>query len=204
MVKRFGLRLLRLLEIAGWVTGIVCLGSFVAVKIDARLYNMMQKERLERAWKPDATGDPGALDGREISASLHHGDLVGWIDIPRVGVSAAVAEGTTSDVLRDAVGHIPGTAVPPERGNMALAGHRDSFFRGLREIRKGDRIEIETPDGTFHYRVDSADIVDPSDVVVLRRGHRAELTLVTCYPFHWIGNAPHRFVVRASPAVVEQ
>jgi LPXTG-site transpeptidase (sortase) family protein len=96
-----------------------------------------------------------------------------------------------------AVGHIPGTALPGDKGNVAVAGHRDTFFRGLRDIRRGDLIDFETLRGNYAYRVEGTEIVKPEDVSVLNAGAYPELTLVTCYPFTWIGSAPDRFIVRA-------
>jgi LPXTG-site transpeptidase (sortase) family protein len=97
-----------------------------------------------------------------------------------------------------ALGHIPGTALPGEPGNVAVAGHRDTLFRGLRNVRVGDRIEFETPGkGTYFYVVESTTIVSPREVSVLNAGLHPELTLVTCYPFNYVGSAPYRFIVKA-------
>ena len=126
------------------------------------------------------------------------GDLVGRLDIPRLGLSAIVLEGDDDGTLKLGVGHIPGTALPGPSGNMALAAHRDSFFRPLHEIRRADEIELTTALRTYRYRVSDVAIVRPDDVAVLRDTPRPSLTLVTCYPFWWVGNAPKRFVVHAS------
>ena len=105
--------------------------------------------------------------------------------------------GSDAKTLRLAVGHIPGTALPGEVGNVGLAGHRDTFFRRLRDIEPDDLIRILTPDGTYAYRVERTDIVTPADVWVLDPTSEPTLTLITCYPFTFIGSAPERFVVRA-------
>ena len=123
--------------------------------------------------------------------------LVGRLSIPRLRVSAIVREGTDDDVLGVAIGHIPGTALPGQIGNIAVAGHRDTLFRGLRDVRKNDLIRLETVGGSYDYRVGSTEIVKPGDVSVLKAGSSAELTLVTCYPFNYIGAAPERFIVKA-------
>ena len=128
---------------------------------------------------------------------LGAGDVVGRITAERVGVSTVVLEGDDSSTLLDAAGHIPGTALPGEDGNVAVAGHRDSFFRGLRNIHRGDRITFTCPQGTFRYEVEAIRIVDPDDTWVLEPQGQPSLTLVTCYPFGYIGHAPHRFVVVA-------
>ena len=96
------------------------------------------------------------------------------------------------------MGYIPGTALPGEAGNVGLAGHRDTFFRQLRDIRPDDEIRVATPDGIFSYRVERTLIVNPTDVWVLDPTSTATLTLVTCYPFTYIGSAPQRFIVRAT------
>jgi len=123
--------------------------------------------------------------------------LIGRVTIPRLKLSAIVREGTGEKTLSLAAGHIPGTALPGAKGNVAVAGHRDTLFRGLREIEKGDVIEFEALNGRFEYEVASTEIVNPEDVAVLQPGLSPELTLVTCYPFDFIGSAPNRFIVKA-------
>ena len=108
-----------------------------------------------------------------------------------------VREGADSGTLRKAIGHIPGTALPGNAGNVGLAGHRDTFFRALRDIEKDDTIDFETDSGTFRYAVQSTRIVSPRDVSVLTASSGRTLTLVTCYPFYYVGSAPKRFIVRA-------
>jgi sortase A len=109
-----------------------------------------------------------------------------------------VREGAGEGTLRTAVGHIPGTALPGAAGNVALAGHRDTFFRALRNIRKNDSIDVQTGHGTYRYLVESTEIVGPRDVAVLKASGGETLTLVTCYPFYYVGSAPKRFIVRAA------
>ena len=132
--------------------------------------------------------------------ALAPGTVIGRVEIPRVGVSAMVREGDDVKTLRRAVGHVPGTALPGERGNAALAGHRDTFFRGLRDIRRGDEILVATRQGDVRYVVRSTRVVEPSEVSVLAPTAKSALTLVTCYPFNYIGAAPRRFIVRAELA----
>jgi sortase A len=124
--------------------------------------------------------------------------LIGRVEVPRLGLSAIVREGVDSSTLRKAVGHMPSTPLPGQPGNSALAAHRDTLFRRLRDIRKDDRITVQTVDGTYDYVVESLKIVDPEDVGVLKASPGDQLlTLITCYPFNYIGSAPHRFIVRA-------
>ena len=108
-----------------------------------------------------------------------------------------ILEGTDAKTLRRAAGHIPRTAVPGQQGNVAIAGHRDTFFRGLRNLLKDDEITLTTLNGTYRYRVDSTKVVEPEDIWVLDHSDNAILTLVTCYPFYFVGPAPQRFIVRA-------
>lgn len=131
------------------------------------------------------------------AADLEEGALIGRIEIPRVGVSAIVLHGIDNKTLRRGVGHIPGTPLPQHDGNFGLAGHRDSFFRALKDIRLEDTIELTTLDGTFEYKVEWTKIVEPDDTYVLADEGIPSLTLVTCYPFYYVGSAPKRFIVRA-------
>lgn len=128
---------------------------------------------------------------------IFDGGLIGRMEIERLGLSAIVMEGTGATLLQRAAGHIPGTALPGEPGNVGIAAHRDTFFRPLRNVRGGDIIRLSTPLGDYRYRVVSTRIVDPQDVGVLAPSSDQELTLVTCYPFYFVGAAPHRFIVRA-------
>jgi len=123
--------------------------------------------------------------------------LLGRIEVGRIGVSAMIVEGTTTSALRRAAGHIASTGMPGVPGNIGIAAHRDTFFRPLRNIRKNDIITITTMRAEYRYRVLSTKIVDPSDISVLDPSEDEILTLVTCYPFYFVGSAPQRFVVRA-------
>jgi sortase A len=129
------------------------------------------------------------------------GDVIGRIEIPRIGVSVVVVEGAAKSVFRRAVGHIPGTAVPGESGNIGIAGHRDTFFRPLRNIQHDDIVTLTTMRGEFRYRVLSTKVVSPKDVTVLNPDGNEILTLITCYPFYFVGSAPSRFIVRAERIV---
>jgi sortase A len=106
-------------------------------------------------------------------------------------------EGVDQTTLRRAIGHIPGTALPGAAGNVGLAGHRDTFFRSLKDIKIRDLIQVSTLKGKFTYEVVSLRIVDPRNVGVLAPSGENLLTLVTCYPFYYVGPAPKRWIVRA-------
>ena len=128
---------------------------------------------------------------------LRPGDIVGRLQIQRLHLSVMVVEGDDGGELRLGAGHVPHTALPGFPGNVAIAAHRDTFFRPLRNIRPDDLIRITTPSARLLYRVESTEVVDPADMRVLRAAAHNELTLVTCYPFFYVGSAPRRFVVHA-------
>jgi sortase A len=136
----------------------------------------------------------------EQSLTEHFTPPLAVIRIHRVHIEAAVLQGTDDITLNRGVGHISGTAFFGENGNVGIAGHRDGFFRGLKDIKVGDRIDMEEPDRTENYIVDRLEIVSPKDVSVLRSGDKPSLTLVTCYPFYYVGRAPQRFIVHAALA----
>jgi sortase A len=131
------------------------------------------------------------------ASAAKKGDVLGRIEIPRLGLMVAIVEGTTSRTLEVGVGHIEGTALPGEPGNIGIAGHRDTYFRALKDIHMGDEIRIQTAIGLSRYKVDRVRIVAPDDMSVLTPSPASAITLVTCYPFYFIGAAPHRFVVHA-------
>lgn len=129
------------------------------------------------------------------------GEAIGRIEIPRLHLSVMVLEDAAPKILLVAAGHIKGTALPGTTGNIGIAAHRDTFFRPLREVKPQDAIELTTSYGKFRYVVDAIEIVDPSDVQVLHQTADPELTLVTCYPFSYVGAAPKRFIVHARQQV---
>lgn len=125
------------------------------------------------------------------------GSIVGRLEIPRIGLKTMILEGVSPRTLALAVGHVPGTALPGDAGNVGVAGHRDTFFRGLRGVRPGDTIVLTTLTGSYEYRVKSFEVVTPHDTWVLANSVEPSLTLVTCYPFYYVGPAPERFIVHA-------
>lgn len=139
------------------------------------------------------------------------GALLGRIEIQRLGLSAMVRQGVDAKMLSVAVGHVPSTALAGQAGNFAIAAHRDTLFRGLKDIRKGDLVTFRSQIGTYTYKVLATKIVKPSDVSVLRAdggglipasvdsGPPSHLlTMITCYPFYYVGSAPKRFIVEAT------
>jgi sortase A len=127
--------------------------------------------------------------------------LIGRMEIPRLLLSTIVVEGVDKITLRRAVGHIPGTALPGDPGNVGLAGHRDTFFRSLKDVRIKDEVQFSTLRGNFRYEVESIRVVEPDNVGVLAPSGENVLTLVTCYPFYYFGPAPQRWIVRARQVV---
>jgi sortase A len=164
------------------------LGYYSLVAADTWIFQQRESHNLRRLLKTaSAPGPPAAIPR----------GLLGRMEIPRLGLSAILIEGDDAKTLRRAVGHIPGTSLPGQSGNVAFSGHRDTFFRPLRNIRKNDIIAVTTLRGEFSYRVVSTRIVAPDDIAVLNVSDGEILTLITCYPFYFVGAAPERFIVRA-------
>lgn len=182
-------------EIVLWITGLTLVGWALATILMVKSY----QARQEAAYFPVAptsevsatTADPAAKAGADPL-------FIGRIEIPRIGVTAIVREGYDSTTLTIAVGHISGTAQPGERGNMVLAGHRDSFFRGLQDIRSDDTIRLVTQERSYEYSVRSTEIVSPDNTSVLEPTTDTVLSLITCFPFDYVGHAPKRFIVHAA------
>jgi sortase A len=186
--KRKGATIFRAASYFFLAFGLLALGYSVYVVVDARAYQTYEQAKFESKFE----------DGkREPPPFLVEGGVIGEIQVPRLRLKAIVVQGDSLTILRRAVGHIPETALPGEQGNIALAGHRDTFFRPLRNIELGDAITLKTPDRDFRYVVESTAIVAASEVGVLAASTRRTLTLITCYPFDYLGPAPNRFVVRA-------
>ncbi len=123
--------------------------------------------------------------------------LIGELDVPRLGLSVMVREGMDAATLRRAVGHVPSTALPGQMGNFVVIAHRDTFFRPLRELEKGDTVRIVTTRGRFTYTVESLEVVEPEGIRLTAPQTEAIATLITCFPFNYVGPAPRRFAARA-------
>jgi len=183
------------------VVGVVVLGYCGFVLLDTKLYQARESRSFQQQMKDLKPAIAGK--GRVQEASFHPvaGGVLGQIELTRIGVTAMILEGTDDRTLRRAVGHIPGTSLPGQPGNVAIAGHRDTFFRALRDVRQDDEITLMTLEGSYRYRVDSIKVVEPEDTQVLNNSGGDLLTLVTCYPFYFVGPAPRRFIVRAQRIV---
>jgi sortase A len=128
---------------------------------------------------------------------LQDGDLVGKLEIPRIGISVMVLQGTGNYALAFGAGHVSGTPLPGTDGNVAIAAHRDTYFRNLKGIRRGDSILFLTVRRSYEYIVESVETVDPDNTQILESHAHPELTLITCFPFYFVGSSPKRFVVHA-------
>lgn len=195
-IRKTSIRLvLRWAQYLLFAGAIIMLGYCAFVLVDASMFQRRERQSLDRM--PGAQQLPTRAARREAVPVVASGGLIGRIEITRLGVSVAVVQGTGNATLRRAAGHIEGTALPGQIGNVGIAAHRDTFFRPLRNIHRDDIIALKTPGGEYRYRVVSTKIVNPSDVAVLNSDGTEVLTLVTCYPFYFVGAAPKRFIVRA-------
>lgn len=192
---RNAVRIIRAMQYILTLAGLAAIGYCAAAWVDAERFQASQARRL--ASELETRGVRMATRAVPPPFLPMAGEPVGELAIPRLGISVIVVEGVGQGDLNRAVGHIPGTAFPWQAGNVAIAGHRDTFFRRLRFIRPNDVITLSTPTVTYRYRVVDTEVVSPADVRALQpAGHRT-LTLVTCFPFYFVGGAPKRFIVRA-------
>ena len=181
---------LRYVERLLFAIAAITLVYYASVQIRAAREQEALSRELERSRVAHASSAPAAArPGAHV--------LIGRIEVPRLKLSALAREGVDTRTLRGAVGHVPGTALPGDRGNAAFAAHRDTFFRPLKDVRSGDEVEISTPSGVHRYVVTGTRVVDPSEIEVLAPTPDPTLTLVTCYPFEYVGSAPKRFIVTA-------
>lgn len=177
---------------------LIAIGVLLLVHVGSVWYG---SHRLQREAREETEGQAGASEFSERNGIRRHAETtgrIGHLEIRSIRLQAPVLEGIDSKALRLGVGHVPRTAFPGEPDNAALAAHRDTHFSKLRRVEKGDSIRIATTEGVFSYVVDSTFVVMPDRGDLLRSTGKPMLTLVTCYPFGWIGPAPKRFIVRAS------
>ena len=202
-VNRLQRGAVRGLEWLLWTAAASCLSTVLFAGIAAfHAHQQAFAAALPQAPAPSSPGSAQTANGRPADIAprsvMHHaGDVIGRLEIPTINLSVPMTAGIESASLLRGVGHIEGTAVPGGLGTLGLAGHRDTYFRPLRRIQTGMDIRVTDASGTYHYEVDSTEIVLPEQVDVLSIRSRPELTLVTCYPFDYIGAAPKRFIVHA-------
>ena len=199
-------RILKWAQRALFVCGILLLGYSGFAVADAWIFQRRESRDLDRLLRDQRAASEGAFQPesstspKSAPAAATDG-MIGRIEIPRLLLSAIVVEGMDRRTLRRAVGHIPGTALPGEPGNVGVTGHRDTFFRPLKDLRINDEIQFSTLKGTFNYEVESLRVVEPDNVAVLAPSGENVLTMVTCYPFYYVGPAPKRWIVRARQVV---
>ena len=206
---------LRKIERLLLIFGVLMLVLYTASRIDQTVLSGAELQRFKAeqpaSASPRAVPLPGAapdftlwaeqrIKDYQESLAAHFPPALAVLRIPKIHVEVPVLEGTDDLSLNRGVGHVPNTSYPGADGNVAIAGHRDGFFRGLKDIALGDTLEMVTSEGTETYVIDRIAIVDPSDLSVLQPRAHASLTLITCYPFYFVGSAPKRYIVQASVA----
>ncbi|MBI2680105.1 MAG: class D sortase [Candidatus Solibacter usitatus] len=185
----------RFAERAFLVFGLLLLGFAISTYVARYFYQGYQTWKFDRDLSLRRNVPPVPPPP---NVAVQTGSLIGKIGIQRLGISAVVKEGVDDATLGLAVGHIPSTALPGQTGNVGVAAHRDTLFRNLKDVKRDDEITVTTLDGEYLYRVDWFHVVNPTDVHVLdSTAGESTLTLVTCYPFYFVGHAPKRFIVRA-------
>jgi sortase A len=199
-------RFLKWSQRALFACAILLLGYCGFALVDAWTFQRRESRELDRLLRDrhvasESTPEPQPSAAPKSAPAAATDGLIGRIEIPRLLLSAVVVEGVDKTTLRRAVGHIPGTALPGEPGNVGLAGHRDTFFRPLKDLKIKDEIQLSTLEGNFKYEVESLRVVEPDNVGVLAPSGENVLTLVTCYPFYYVGPAPKRWIVRARQVV---
>lgn len=204
----------RTLEWLLLLCGLLLTGIYVGARLHGAILSRAEVERFHSEMlvgqelnvgtgrvprKPDfSLWSAKRIQGYEDSLAGHFAPALALLRVPKINLEVPILEGTDDLSLNRAVGHIVGTPKPGEEGNIGIAGHRDGFFRGLKDITTGDTIELVTPRGVRVYAIDEITIVDPTNVSVLAPRTKPSVTLVTCYPFYFIGSAPQRYIVQAS------
>ena len=194
------------------LSGLLLIFAYVAVRIYSAVYS---RATIRAFWRNQAVTSSNSvgrnsgipdfrlwshqrIEAYQASLVANLPPSLGDLRIPSVRIEVPVLEGTDDLTLNRGVGHIDGTPLPGEGGNIGIAGHRDGFFRGLKDVRVGDSVDLYNENGSTRYVVDEIRIVPPEDVSVLGRRSRPSITLVTCYPFYFVGSAPLRYIVQAS------
>jgi len=207
---------LRQIERLLLIVGVIMLAFYGAARIHRAVLSQAELERFKAQPQVSVAGPQGVnlttaapdfslWDEKRVkeyqeSLAAHFSPALGILRIPKINVEVPILEGTDDLTLNRGVGHVAGTPSPGDDGNVAIAGHRDGFFRGLKDVVVGDRIELVTRQRTEIYIIDRIIIVERTDISVLQPRPRSSLTLITCYPFYFIGSAPQRYIVQASIA----
>ena len=210
------MRWLRHIERLLLVVGVLMLAFYVAARVHRTVLSNAELQSFKSQVRVPVAGPRGValsttapdfslwsekrVKEYQESLAAQFSPAIGILRIPKIDVEVPILEGTDDLILNRGVGHVAGTANPGENGNVAIAGHRDGFFRGLKDVALGDKIELVTLQGIETFIIDRIVVVEPTDVSVLRPRSRSSLTLITCYPFYFIGSAPQRYIVQASVA----
>jgi sortase A len=180
-----------------WVSRtLIACGSGVLIWVAATFVSTAVYRHSVQAALDQGEFSPARGDEPGRPTWLAIGVPIGTLEIERVGLAGVVIEGDDTDVLANAIGHLPDTPLPWNDGNSALAAHREDQFEPLQHVRAGDLVRLRTPHGTLDYIVRETLIVEPEDVWVLDQTANPMLTLISCYPFRYVGPAPQRFIVR--------
>ena len=207
-------RLARALEFFLLISGLLLIGIYVGARVHGAVLSHAEVARYKSqvlvghelnegtesvGKRPDVSlWSTKRTHAYEESLAAHFAPAIALLRIPKIHLEVPILEGTDDLSLNRAVGHIVGTPKPGESGNVGIAGHRDGFFRGLKDVARGDTIELVLPNAVRRYVIDDITIVNPQDVSVLAARTNSSVTLVTCYPFYFIGSAPQRYIVQAS------
>jgi sortase A len=199
-------RILTWAQRALFACAVLLVGYCAFALADAWIFQRRESRDLDRLLRDQraasvGTPQPESSTSPKGAPAAAMDGLIGRIEIPRLALSVMVVEGIDKTTLRRVVGHIPGTALPGQAGNVGLTGHRDTFFRPLKDLKIKDEIQFSTLAGNFNYEVESLRVVEPDNVGVLAPSGHNVLTLVTCYPFYFVGPAPQRWIVRARQVV---
>jgi sortase A len=187
------------LEAACWCIGVTLLLTYGLTRADAELGRSRDVARIEQLREPDyRSWSASRVRAYQASLTEGTGTLLGVVAIPSLKLEVPLYDDTSELHLNRGAGLIEGMSRPGSPGNVGIAGHRDGFFRVLRDIKQGETIEVRTPTKLFRYRVSQVIVVPATDARLLASTARPMVTLVTCYPFYFVGNAPQRFVVRAA------
>ena len=186
---------LKWLERALLTAGVVLAVWCTTILIEARFFKNLPVPKAVATLPGDASS--GRVPAVNVTSALLPGSWVARLEAPSLHLATTVLEGSDDDTLRKGAGHIEETAFPGQNGNIGIAGHRDTVFRQVRHLHVGDMLTLTTSDRIYRYRIGKTTVVKPDDVYVLDPAGHPTLTLVTCYPFEFIGHAPQRFIVSA-------
>lgn len=177
--------------------GIAALAYAGGTAAYSEAYQRYQSRKFDQAFRPVPSG--ATITRVEEEPDRHEGDVIGKLEVPRIDLSVIVLQGAEEATLLVGAGHVPGTPLPGREGNVVFAAHRDTFFRKLKDVVPGDSIRLSIASRTYEYVVASTEVVDPQNTRIMQSQAVEELTLVTCFPFYFVGSAPKRFIVHALP-----